>query len=586
MVKKNNLSGQPVETWADDIFKDGRKGLVPVLLMSMMVNILLLTSPLYMLHIYDNVLGSGQQETLLYLSIIAVVALAGLGMFDALRGRSLAHLGAWIFRRYAPKVMDASMRFSLQGGPQNSRYLRDLSNIQSFAGGNGITPFFDAPFAPFFLLIIFYLHPMIGLLAVVGAVVLFLTGWVADRRARKAAKEAQLGDIEALTAAEGFIQGADYLESAGMRPLAVDRYIKAAESAQARQLATSHVTTAATGFSKFVRLLLQVGALGFGALFVLWGQMTPGGMIAGSILMSRALAPVEQSIAGWRQFQTARDSHKVLKRLAEAAPLEEERMRLPAPTGRVTAENLAYVHRGAKKPLFSNVTFTAEPGKLFGIIGPSGTGKTTLCRVLTGVEAASQGHIRIDGADVRHWDRAQFGEVVGYLPQTPKFFDGTISQNIARFTEGDVDNDVIEAAQAVGAHELILQLPDGYATQIGPRGARLSGGQAQMIGLARAAFRSPKVLVLDEPTAHLDEECRKKFGDFLKKCIAQKQVVIMSTHDRGVANACDMVLVLRHGQVKVEENKHGASARLATAAQQLQTQQNQRSKPDQGPESA
>ena len=580
MKSKTNLSGEAPETWADDIFKDGRKGMMPVLLMSMMVNMLLLTSPLYMLHIYDNVLGSGQQETLLYLSIIAVVALAGLGLFDALRGRSLAHLGAWLFRRYAPKVMDASMRFSLQGGPQNSRYLRDLSNIQSFSGGNGIIPFFDAPFAPFFLLIIFYLHPLIGLLAVIGSIILFLTGWVADRRARQAAKEAQIGDIEAYAAAEGFIQGADYLESAGMRPLAVERYIKAAENAQARQLATAHVTTAATGFSKFTRLLLQVGALGFGALFVLWGQMTPGGMIAGSILMSRALAPVEQSIAGWRQFQTARDSHKVLKRLAEAAPIEDERMRLPVPTGRVTAQNLAYLHRGAKKALFSNVTFTAEPGKLFGVIGPSGTGKTTLCRVLTGVEFATQGHIRIDGADVRHWDRKQFGEVVGYLPQTPSFYDGTISQNIARFVDGDTDNDVIAAAQLVGAHDLILQLPDGYATVIGPRGSRLSGGQAQMIGLARAAFRVPKVLVLDEPTAHLDEDCRNKFGDFLKSCIANQQVVIMSTHDRGVANACDMVLVLRHGQVSVEENKHGASARLANASQQVQSFK------DQGPESA
>lgn len=584
MNTKEHISGQPVETWADDIFIDGRKGLMPVLLMSGMVNMLLLTSPLYMLHVYDNVLASSSTETLLFLSLLAIIALAGLGMFDALRGRSLAHLGAWLFRRYAPKVMDASMRFSLQGGPQNSRYLRDLSNIQSFAGGNGIIPFFDAPFAPLFLIIIFILHPYIGILALVGAIVMFLIGWYSDKLARKAAHAARLGDIEAYSAAEGFIQGADYLESAGMRPLAVERYIQAVENAQARQLATAHVTTAATGISKFVRLLLQVGALGIGALLVIGGQMTAGGMIAGSILMSRAVAPVEQSISGWRQFQAARDSHQILKRLAEAAPLEEERMQLPVQTGRVTAEALAYVHKGAKKALFSNVTFTAEPGKLFGIIGPSGTGKTTLCRVLTGVEAASQGHIRIDGANVLHWDRKQFGEVVGYLPQTPKFYDGTIAENIARFTEGNNSQDVIAAAQAVGAHDLILQLPDGYATLIGPKGNRLSGGQAQMIGLARASFRNPKVLVLDEPTAHLDEESRKNFGEFLKRCIAQEQVVIMSTHDRGVANACDMILVLRHGQVRVEENKQGASSRLPASTAQVQ--KSDLPKEDKGPESA
>jgi len=566
MSKHARHSGDPAKTWADTILSDARKGLVPILLMSGMVNMLLLTSPLYMLHIYDNVLGSGQQETLLYLSVIGVIALAGLGLFDALRGRSLAHLGAWIFRRYAPKVMDASMQFSLQGGPQNSRYLRDLSQIQSFVGGAGITPFFDAPFAPFFVIIIFMLHPLIGLMTIIGGIILFTIGFIADRRARKAAKEAQLGDIEAYSAAEGFIQGADYLESAGMRPLAVARYIKAAEDAQGRQLATAHVTTAATGMSKFIRLCLQMGALGFGALFVLWGQMTPGGMIAGSILLSRALAPVEQSIAGWRQFQAARDSQKTLRRLAEAVPDEDEKLKLPTEAGRVTAQNLAYVYRGAKKPLFSNVTFTAEPGKLFGMIGPSGAGKTTLCRLLTGVEQPTSGHLRIDGADIRQFDRGQFGETVGYLPQTPTFYDGTIAQNISRFIDGASDEEIIEAAQAVGAHDLILQLPQGYATMIGPRGNRLSGGQAQMVGMARAAFRNPKVLIMDEPTAHLDEDSRKKFGDFLKRCIAKNQAVIMSTHDKGVASACDMVLVLRPGQVKVEENKNGASARLAREA--------------------
>ena len=248
-----------------------------------------------------------------------------------------------------------------------------------------------------------------------------------------------------------------------------------------------------------------------------------------------------------------------------ALPDEPERLRLPNPKGIVTAEGLAFLHKGAKQPLFANVTFTAEPGRLFGIIGPSGVGKTTLCRVMTGVEAATQGFLRIDGADISQWDRKQFGEIVGYLPQTPAFYDGSIAQNIARFIADASDDDIMAAAQSVGAHDLIIQLPQGYATQIGPAGARLSGGQAQMIGLARANFRTPRILILDEPTAHLDDDSRKHFSGFLKTAIINQQAVIISTHDRGVVSACDMVLVLTPGQVRLQENQNGAHARLQQA---------------------
>jgi PrtD family type I secretion system ABC transporter len=552
-------------TWADKIIQDCRKGIVPVALISGMLNVLLLTSPIYMLQVYDRVLMSAQLATLFWVSVIALVAYIGLGLFDALRSRSLVQLGSWMGQRAAVNVMNASLQDSIRTGDKSGRHLRDLQQVQGFVGGNAITPFFDAPFAPFFILMTFVLHPYIGILTVIGGLILFSIALWTDRSARTAAAQVRSADLEAMKVADTFLQGADYIESAGMRSLAVERYRTSSLEYQDRQRRVQSTLANSTGLTKGIRMTLQSASLGIGAVLVLRGEMTAGGMIAGSILMARALAPVEQSINAWRSFQAARDAFTSLKALAMGTRPDVDRIRLPDPEGLVTSKRLAFAHPGSRDPLFHDVSFDAAPGTLLGIVGASGSGKTTLCRILTGVEAPGRGRVSIDGADLHQWDREQFGEVVGYLPQLSVFYDGTIAQNISHFTDAASDEAIIAAAKSVGAHNLILQLPEGYATQVGPHGTRLSGGQTQLIGLARANFRCPRILILDEPTAHLDEAGRQHFGAFLRNAAEQKQTVIVATHDPQIVRLCDRILLLKDqsGQVQERRSEPALQARSA-----------------------
>lgn len=541
--------------WADKIISDARKGIVPIASMSGMLNLLLLTSPIYMLQVYDRVLMSAQLATLFWVSIIALVAYIGLGLFDALRSRSLVQLGTWVGQRAGPSVMNASLQASIRKGDKSGRHLRDLQQVQNFVGSNAITPFFDIPFAPFFIAMTFILHPYIGILTVCGGAVLFAIAVWTDRVAKAAAEQVRSADIEATKVADTFLQGADYIESAGMRSLAVKRYEDASATHQTRHREVQSTLANSTGLSKGLRMMLQSASLGIGAVLVLRGEMTAGGMIAGSILMSRSLSPVEQSMNAWRSFQGARDAFASLKSLAAETVLDTERLRLPDAQGHVSASRLAYVYPGSQEPLFGDLTFDAAPGQVLGIVGASGTGKTTLCRVLTGIERPVRGRITIDGADLQQWSREQFGETVGYLPQLSVFYDGTIAQNIAHFAADASDEAIIEAAQSVGAHDLILQLPEGYATPIGPQGNRLSGGQTQLIGLARANFNAPRVLILDEPTAHMDEIGQGHFIKFLQSAAEKKLTIIVATHDPAVVRHCDRILLLKERTGIVQERK-------------------------------
>ncbi len=541
--------------WAKAILSDTRKGLRPIALVSIMLNLLLLTSPLYMLQVYDRVLMSGQLSTLFWVSIMALVAFAGLGVFDALRARSLAQLGSWVGLRASGHVMNAALKESAHGGEKSGRHLRDLQQIQRFVGGNGITPLFDLPFTPLFVVVTFMLHPMIGLLTVVGGIILFTIAFLTERRARKAAQDIRTADIQATRVADTFLQGADYLESAGMRSMATDRFLRASIEHQDINLSDQTAHSRATSLSKALRMTLQSASLGLGAVFVLAGQMTPGGMIAGSILMSRALSPIDNAIGAWQGFQSARDAYRSLLELSVRSSADQDNIVLPEPEGRVKAKGVLYAYSGASDPLFANVNFEAGPGELVGLVGSSGTGKTRLCRLLTGIDAPTRGTIELDGASLQQWNKDQLGQAIGYLPQLPVFFDGTVAQNIARFSSDATDEQIVAAAKATGAHELIIQLPDGYATMIGPLGIRLSGGQSQLIGLARATFSDPKILILDEPTAHLDEASRASFGAWLSQTLVSRKTVIVATHDVALVRTCHRIILLKGGTAQVQEPK-------------------------------
>ena len=539
-----------------------------LLVFSFFYNVLVLTTPLYMLQVYDRVLASGKVETLIALTVIAGVAVLVLGILEAVRGWMAGRLGDWLDRRLGERVIRASLRGTLDGEILGAAPLRDLATLRTFMSGT-LKTVLDAPWAPIFFVAMFVLHTWLGLLAItVGALLLIVTAVNNAVTARPyetstaAAAAAQLNvDVS--------LRNAEALNAMGMIGQLVGRWGQSQEAVLRAQQAANDRVSALTGLSRFIRMFAQIAVLGLGAYLVIRGEMTAGTMIAGSIIMGRALQPIEQSITSWKGIVGARGAYRRLNRVEGLDPVRASSTQLPAPQGRLTGKDLFYAPKNAP-PILKSVSFAVPPGEALGIIGHSGAGKTTLCKLIIGSTQPSHGTVAVDGAALSQWDVEFLGQFVGYLPQDVELFAGTIRDNIARLDPGADDALVIEAAKAAGAHEMIVRLPKGYDSEIGPGGAYLSGGQRQRIGLARAFYRRPVIVVLDEPNAHLDTAGEEALVKAIAAAKAWGAAVVVVGHSPNLLMPVDRLMILREGEVEHYGPKELVLAHLREAQQRTE----------------
>lgn len=538
---------------------------------SALVNLLYLTPTLYMMQVYDRVVPTGGLTTLAFLTVIAVLALGALSGLDWIRGRLLLRAGLRLDRLLSARVL---ARVTDREGPAPGvQVLREFDNVRAAVAGQGALALFDAPWTPIYLLCCFLLHPAIGVLTLVGGTVLVALAVANERDSRPRLSRAIQAANTAYAAQEAIAGQAEVVRALGMREASIARQVGQRHEAVARQADAQLTGGRYSGAIKFVRLTLQSLALGMAALLAVRGQLSPGAIIASSVLLSRAVAPIELLVGAWPGLVQARASWRSLIELfSTTASQDAVRTALPDPVGRVTLESVSMRYGGSDTVQLRQVSLSVSPGEVLGVIGASGSGKTTLARILAGGVRPTGGVIRLDGAAYEARPGDDLARHIGYLPQTPSLFAGTIKDNIARFVStveqdsGQVDRDAVAAAQAAGAHDMILRLPHGYDTALGPFGAGLSAGQAQRVALARAMFRDPVLLVLDEPNSNLDQEGETALLAAVRRAAARGAAVVVVAHRAGVLAQVDRLLMMADGSVQIEGPRESVLERLRQAS--------------------
>ena len=524
-------------------------------LFSFFINALMLVGPIYMMQVYDRVLSSGSLPTLVFLTVAAVGLILTSALLEFVRSRVLVRLGGQLDVQLNETVFSGLLRYALDAnGAAQAQPLRDMESLRGFLTGPGLLALFDAPWTPFFLVVIFAFHPLLGFVALTGAVILFGLAVASELATRKPLTESAQQSIGALQFAESTLRNAEVIEAMGMLPGLRRRWLQSHRQALALQAKASDRAGTLTAMAKFVRPVLQVAMLGCGAYLALQQLITPGVMIAASIIMGRALAPVEGAINNWKGLILARGAYRRVNAFVGQTATAAPTMRLPRPIGAISVNRLVAAPPGGRAPVIKGISFHLEPGDVLVIIGPSAAGKSTLARLMIGIWPPSSGDVRLDGADVSTWDHVELGPYLGYLPQDVELFDGSVAENLARFSAPQPEA-VVAAARAAGIHEMVLRLEQGYDTPIGEGGAVLSGGQRQRIGLARAIYGNPAFVVLDEPNSNLDGEGEAALNKAILDLKARGTTVVIIAHRPSVLAAADKMLVLRDGMIEAFGSK-------------------------------
>lgn len=511
------------------------------------INLLHLVPILYMLQVYDRVLSSGSYSTLGTLTALMVLMLVAMGGFEWVRSYILVAASNKIELTLRDRVFNATFMLSLTGGnKQGAQPISDLIGLRQFMTGNGVFAFFDAPWFPVYVGVMFMFHFWFGVSAMVAGIIMVLLAIVNEKVTNDKMKEANTQASLSSARLNSSLRNAEVIEAMGMTESVRRNLQQQSESVLLLQTDASKMAGALTSFSKIFRMIVQSLMIALGALLALNQEISPGSLIAGSMLLGRALGPIDMLVGTWKGFSVARAQYDRLSRLLDQLPADAPRMQLPAPVGELSVENIMVAPPGTRTPVLKGVSFQLAAGEALGIIGPSASGKSTLARAILGLWPAMSGKVRLDGADITAWNRTDLGPHIGYLPQDIELFDGSISDNICRFGEADPEK-IVAAARLAGVHDLILRQPNGYDTVIGGTGGVLSGGQRQRIGLARAIYGVPKLIVLDEPNSNLDDQGERELVAAINRIKQNGCTVVIISHRTMVLSSVDKLLVLKEG---------------------------------------